>query len=47
MPAICGICHRILCGDYHAALVANARALEADRKYPEREGVVRLRPAPP
>jgi hypothetical protein len=28
----------ILCGDYHAALVANARAIVADRKYMEREG---------
>ncbi|MEI8700056.1 tetratricopeptide repeat protein [Mesorhizobium sp. ISC15] len=28
----------ILCGDYHAALVANERAIEADRKYLEREG---------
>ncbi|AZO69208.1 MULTISPECIES: tetratricopeptide repeat protein [unclassified Mesorhizobium] len=28
----------ILRGDYHAALVANERAIEADRKYLEREG---------
>jgi tetratricopeptide (TPR) repeat protein len=28
----------ILCGDYHAALVANDRAIEADRKYLAREG---------
>jgi tetratricopeptide (TPR) repeat protein len=28
----------ILCGDYHAALIANDRAIEADRKYLEREG---------
>jgi len=28
----------ILCGDYHAALVANERAIVADRKYMEREG---------
>lgn len=28
----------IQCGDYHAALVANERAIEADRKYLEREG---------
>jgi tetratricopeptide (TPR) repeat protein len=28
----------IQCGDYHAALSANDRAIEADRKYLEREG---------
>ena len=28
----------ILCGDYQAALVANERAIQADRKYLEREG---------
>jgi tetratricopeptide (TPR) repeat protein len=28
----------IQCGDYHAALVANERAIEADRRYLEREG---------
>ncbi|MGH9163483.1 MAG: tetratricopeptide repeat protein [Vicinamibacteraceae bacterium] len=28
----------VLCGDYHAALVANERAILADRKYLEREG---------
>jgi tetratricopeptide (TPR) repeat protein len=28
----------IQCGDYHAALVANERAIEADRKYLAREG---------
>jgi tetratricopeptide (TPR) repeat protein len=28
----------ILCGHYHAALVANERAIEADHKYLEREG---------
>lgn len=28
----------ILCGDYHAALVANNRAITADRRYLEREG---------
>jgi tetratricopeptide (TPR) repeat protein len=28
----------ILCGDYYAALVANELAIEADRKYLEREG---------
>lgn len=28
----------VLCGDYHAALAANERAIVADRKYLEREG---------
>jgi tetratricopeptide (TPR) repeat protein len=28
----------VLCGNYHAALVANERAIAADRKYLEREG---------
>ncbi|RDI55715.1 tetratricopeptide repeat protein [Nocardia mexicana] len=28
----------ILCGDYHAAVVANDRAIAADRRYVEREG---------
>jgi tetratricopeptide (TPR) repeat protein len=30
----------VLCGNYYAALVANDRAVEADRKYLEREGPI-------
>jgi tetratricopeptide (TPR) repeat protein len=30
----------VLCGDYYAALAANERAIEADRKYLEREGPI-------
>src|SRR3972149_8628002 len=30
----------VLCGQYHAAVVANSKAIEADAKYLEREGPI-------